>query len=812
MSSAGDIIIVMNLLKYELLKIGHNRLTIGLFFIFLAINLPLFLMQSDIKRYQYLIDSMEDYERLEAQYRAMPFEEAYEELTRQDTLLDQIELLKLAQRDPDSPDTAVLESLLKENPNLLEIYGKMQEENTFPSEHERIAIGLLSDQAVYIHGYQDYIAGMQAQADKMNRFSIFNQPDTFSFRNIAKTPTDFEQNKGLSLSFGLSAGIVIFSEFFPTDAFVLFLLLLFSVRLFWNEKEKGLLILVKSSKNGRSNTVFAKIAALFLSGAVLALLFYGMNMLAAGVLFGFGDTSRCIQSMPEFSGSNIIITVRQYLCLFLLGKIFLVWVFSLLFSAAFSFFRNHVTALLTVTGLIGGSYMAYRYIPYFSPFNPLKFLNPIAALHLMNVLAEYHNINLFGFPCSRVPALLLTMAALLVLSAAAVVFLHTTRLAPAGRTRTTGRLSKLVQAVFARFHGVCLLRHEFCKLAFSRKILLLPIIAILLIFNSIMEREPVFDTDEAVYLDYLTELEGELTEQKETFIREEQERFENLPAEAERIAEQFAEGEITKNRYDYEMFRLNAFRERKAGFAQILEQYDYIKSLRDMGVKAGFVSEISSDYLFRRPDRDTALGLLLLLFTVLTASTAFCQEYKQEMIHIMNPSKNGKGRLYFSKIAVSFVFVLSSMAVYVPQYINSRRFYPLGDLSLPLKNIRQFSDFPFEISIRGYLIFTHFVQTLGLLAALFLTVFLSVKLKKQVTVSITALACSTISPILFSCGIRFAKYLPFASAFLFHQSAGQRTGCIIGMASLLITSVLGIVFLRFSYLEFCNRRRTKNAS
>ena len=182
------------------------------------------------------------------------------------------------------------------------------------------------------------------------------------------------------------------------------------------------------------------------------------------------------------------------------------------------------------------------------------------------------------------------------------------------------------------------------------------------------------------------------------------------------------------------------------------------------------------------------------------------------MIHIMNPSKNGKGRLYFSKIAVSSVFVLSSMAVYVPQYINSRRFYPLGDLSLPLKNIRQFSDFPFEISIRGYLIFTHSVQTLGLLAALFLTVFLSVKLKKQVTVSITALACSTISPILFSCGIRFAKYLPFASAFLFHQSAGQRTGCIIGMASLLITSVLGIVFLRFSYLEFCNRRRTKNAS
>lgn len=33
----------MKLLKYELLKIGHNRLTVALFLIFLAVNLPLFL-------------------------------------------------------------------------------------------------------------------------------------------------------------------------------------------------------------------------------------------------------------------------------------------------------------------------------------------------------------------------------------------------------------------------------------------------------------------------------------------------------------------------------------------------------------------------------------------------------------------------------------------------------------------------------------------------------------------------------------------------------------------------------------------------
>lgn len=99
-----------------------------------------------------------------------------------------------------------------------------------------------------------------------------------------------------------------------------------------------------------------------------------------------------------------------------------------------------------------------------------------------------------------------------------------------------------------------------------------------------MEREPVFDTDEIVYLDYLTELDGELTEQKEELIQREQARFENLSVEMSRIAEQFAEGEISKSRYDYKMFRLDAFHKRQTEFERILKQYDYIKSLQNKGM------------------------------------------------------------------------------------------------------------------------------------------------------------------------------------------------------------------------------------
>ena len=795
----------MKLIKYEILKICYNNIMVVFFLTFLMLNLSLFLWRST-SQYQYMIDCAEEYSRMEMMYEAMPFQEAYDDLTKKAGFIENTDIIETALQ---YNMTEIIEDILADNPDILEQYDQMKADGTLLTNREKTVVRLIYAQAVYINGYQEYVENVQLQAEKMNTITIFNKPGTFSYRNIARTSADFEHNKGLPLMFGQSTGLVAFSKFYVTDIFVLFLMLLISARLFWYEKEKGLLVLVKSGVNGRLRMAFAKILTLFIFASAIAVIFYGMNIAAAQWLFGFGDTSRYVQSMIEFSGSNIIITVGQYLSLFLLGKIFLVCVFALMFSAAFSFFKNNAVAVLCISGIICGCYFAYRHIPYLSVFNPFKFLNPVAALNVMDVVSEYHNINLFGFPCNRINSLFITMSVLFLSFGGVVVYLYTARLNPKRQPKLFLVICDFVRKILVKFYGIYLMWHEFCKLAFSRKMILLPVLVVFFILNGIIKSEPVYSFDDDVYISYITELEGEFTVQKEEYILNKAERFNNLPAEAENIWKKLETGEITKNRYDYEMFILDEFGKRRIGFQKVWEQYNYIKALNEEGIRAGFVNEFSSDYLFNQTDRNIMSGLFWLLLTLIVSAVVFCQEYKQGMIYIINPAKNGKGKLYLCKSVIAAVFATCFMAVYIPQYVNSYNFYSLGDLSLSIRNIRMFADFPFNISIMSFIVIFHIAQWITVISALFVTVFISVKLKNQIAAIITAMVFLTVPLIIFLCGVGFAKYLPFAGAFLLDHTMRLRGDFIISVISLILTFVLGLVFLILSYLEFCNIGRQK---
>lgn len=779
----------MRQLKYELLKIFQNRLVLVLLIGFFMLNLPMFLWQTTTEN-RYNLDIANEYQKQEAYYKAMPFGEAYKLLEEKSK---HAELFQL--------------TIIANNPNILAEYNQAKESNALPTSSERGAIRQLYSQAVHINGYQDYIEGMKTQADKMSSVSIFNKPDTFSFRNIAKTPVDFEGNKNLPLSFGQSIGIVAFSGFFPTDIFVLFFILLVSVRLFGDEKEKGLLILVKSTANGRRKTILTKILTLTLVSTVISLIFYGTNMVATSQLFGFGDMSRPIQSMSEFGGCNLLITVGKYLFWFLIGKVLIVLVFAFIFAAVFSFFKNNAIAMLTIAGLICGFHFAYRYIPLLSVFNPIKFINPIAALDIMNVVSEYNNINLFGFPCDRIVGLTLVMSTIILLSSIAIVLLYLSKHSRRRHLKFLEKIKNRVQNILAKFNGINLFLHELRKLIFTRKMLLLPIVLVLLILNSIIKVEPIHSFDESVYTSYIEKMEGEFTKQKETFILNEQDRFNNIGIEANKLTKQLNDGIITQSNYDYEMFLLEAFQKRQTGFLKVVEQYNHVKSLHTNGIKAGFVNELSSNYVFNKASRDIFSGLILMMIAVIMTSVTFCQEYKRGMINILNPTRCGKGKLYAIKIAVATIFAACSMTIYIPQYINQFNFYSLGDLSLPMKNILLFADINLNISILNFMIISHVIQLVSCIVAVFLVAFISFKLKNQIAVIIISSAFLIIPLILCLCGVSFARYLPFANAFTINQSVRSGFDCIISCINLAVTLILGLIFARLSYLKFCNRKR-----
>lgn len=206
----------MGLVKFELGKVFRNRRVRVLVLVLLILNLPL-LFWNIRSRYDYVLDSKPEYESLLEEYAGMDLSAAQQELTERAKQAREFSQLESARQ---SGNTALLDILQEQSPNLA---------------------------GDYMASYPDYIAGMEDQAEQMRRASIFNKPGTFSYRNVQKTPEDFRKNRGLTLKFGISAGLEALSRFFLTDVLVLFLMLLFAVRLFREEREKGLLPLVRST-------------------------------------------------------------------------------------------------------------------------------------------------------------------------------------------------------------------------------------------------------------------------------------------------------------------------------------------------------------------------------------------------------------------------------------------------------------------------------------------------------------------------------------------------------------------------------------
>lgn len=798
----------MSLVRFELGKVFRNRRVMGLVLGLLILNLPM-LFWNIWNRYDYVLNSKPEYEALLEEYGEMDLPAAQQELAERADEAQNFSLLEVARQ---SSNTVLLDILQEENPELTGAYEEARQAGTLPTQRQRTALQLLSAEADYMASYPDYITGMEDQAAQMRKASIFNKPGTFSYRNVQKTPEDFRKNRGLTLKFGSSAGLEALSRFFLTDVLVLFLMLLFAVRLFWEEREKGLLPLVRSTARGRTPTALAKLLALALTAGGTALLFYGGNLLLTGAVLGYGDLSRCLPSMAAFRGCDLGLTVGGYLGVFLLGKMGLAVLFGTLFALAFSLFRSSAMGVLAGVGSQCLCYLAYRFIPALAPLNFFKYVNPVAALDLYDVAANYHNINLFGYPCRRVTVLGTAMGLLLLLSAGAIVGLHNAKREAGAEPRWAAAARQMASHAAARLNGGGLFWQELRKLAFSRKMAVLVLAVGLFVSQGIRKTEPVYAFDDGVYNSYLVTLEGELTEEKERFLQEEEQRFREAGDRRLGLREDLEAGRIPQNRYEYEIFALDDFEAKRTGFSRVWNQYQRLLDLRERGIRVGFVSEISEDYAFGQPERDAALGILTMALTLTAACVVFCQEYRGGMIQILNPTKNGKGRLFGAKLGSAALFALCFFAVGLPTYLNGRRYDSLGDLTLPVQNLERFRELPGSLCMGTYLLLWQGAKALtlgagGMMAALF-----AVRLRSQAPALLAALGTACMPPVLYLCGLDWARYLPFAGGFLLSQGMETRAGTMGSLISLAVTAALGLGFGAGAYGAFCNRRRKNHGA
>lgn len=678
----------MKLLIYELKKVLNKRIFLVVVALCLVINGFLLYSSQNTEENNLRLTYSDEYGEMLDEYSSMPLDKAKKQV-EDELLAYEISgrLESLAQADNEElieSYTSELEEYRKSNP---EAYKKAVEmsESGEESFWKNSFLYDISQQIEYINSYPDFISEMYDRAKAQSASSIFGDENSFSYKNLYKTAEDYSGQKDTKLNLVNSDSFTATVKYGLTDFFVIAVVLLICIYLFGYEREKGLYSLIRCTKFGRLKTIISKLAVLFVLSAFVSVAFILADFTVNTFLYGSTDLSVNVQSISEFRNCTLSVTTGQFLLLFALAKIIGIFVISSLLALVFICFSSSAAMYLTGLCVVGAEYMLYSLIGQNSFINLLKYINIFYILDGGEFFGSYLNLNIFSNAFTSVPIVLAVFGAVFVLCTvfSCIVFCKRNQ---QKKANAFSKLFEKIKSKFFRINGsTSVLKGEVFKFSVQNKmavvLVLLVLFAVVSSFGTV--RYPYSEVSDADYKAYMEYLEGDITSEKESYIIEQQEYFDGLRQRLDEIAVNSELSESTKQAMSKSIE--NILNSKGVAFERVCEQYRRLLELKESGVNARFIDVNIYSTFVSSKTREWNDIVLLCLVLIIAVPCVFSVEYKNGMINLIRPTRNGKTRLFFRKIAVLLMFtLLSFIAVYLPYLIRFISTYGTNSFATPI--------------------------------------------------------------------------------------------------------------------------------
>ena len=392
-----------------------------------------------------------------------------------------------------------------------------------------------------------------------------------------------------------------------------------------------------------------------------------------------------VQSISEFRNCTLSVTAGQFLLLFVLAKIIGIFVISSLLALVFICFSSSAAMYLTGLGAVGAEYLLYSLIGQNSFLNLLKYINIFYILDGGEFFGSYLNLNIFSNAVTSVPIVLAVFGIVFILCAvfSCVVFCKR------NQQKKANVFLKLFEKLKSRFYRIngstSVLKGEIFKFTVQNKmalvLILLVLFAVVSSFGTM--RYPYSEVSDADYKAYMEYLEGDITSEKESYIAEQQEYFDGLRQRLDEIAENSELSDSTKQAMSKSIE--NILNSKGVAFERVSEQYSRLIELKESGVNARFIDENIYSTFVSSKTREWNDFALLCLVLLIAVPYVFSVEYKNGMINLIRPTRNGKTKLFVRKIAVLLLFtLLSFIAVYLPYLIRFISTYGTKSFATPI--------------------------------------------------------------------------------------------------------------------------------
>ena len=624
-------------------------------------------------------------------------------------------------------------------------YNGLTEESNFEFtdsyEKEKTLLKEVLNELKIVCGYNEFLYKTQVQGDNISDISIFNSSsgNNYSNKNIEKTVKDYSELQGIEPKFQSGKWIEVATELYITDILIILMVCLIIYISIFYEKEKNLHAVIRVSKYGKLHTAICKLMAFQLSCIIITVIFYGGNLVYSFANLSIPNLSYTIQSIAIFSTTTLKISISIYLLIFLISKavVFIIIGNIVLLIAIVSSYI--FIPYISIGTIMVASYTMWKVIIPTSKYAIFKYLNLVGLLDINKVFGEYLNINILNQPINLYKLWLIFVIAFLVITNIAIIIAYC-RIKKIGVRSIDFKRKKFSP-------HTSLFRHELYKILIMKKGIVIIVLFIIATAYLYTNNSYYISGGELKYKQYMKKLEGKLTSEKEEFLYDEKEKFENAEKKIEEIDKSLKNKEITmmqaialKEEYNKILSNYNTFQ-------RVWEKYEFVKEHKE----SEFAYDSAYKILFNYNDNifETA-SILYFTVMIFILSVVFPMEYSNSQYRILHATLLGKKNIEKIKIIISsgLSIIIMSISIGV-RYIYISRYYEFSNISA--KAISVFGADFWGAQMPIYLVLIIAIGVLLLLSLIFMSIILLVskKVKNSVYTVVIVYVIIAISRVIF---------------------------------------------------------------
>lgn len=574
---------------------------------------------------------------------------------------------------------------------------------------DRALLEKAEKQLKIVSDYKSYITSVIDKSNNITDVSIFADTDSFSYKNALKTGNDYKPLQDIKTSYSNSDGINMATDFLLTDLIVILLLCIVCDALIGSERNIDITNLQRSCSCGRTKLALTKIFVAFISTAVICILFYGINYIIAGYTYGFGDITRPIQSVEEFSNCTLRINVLQFLILYFVAKIFVMFLMYIIVNALSMIGKNKTISYIIFLCILSVSYLLNSLIGDNTPFMCFKYINLVSFIDTKNVFAHYRNINIFSNPINYTTCFWIVLLVLLLglVALNIIIYSHKKIL---GYNKSN---NKILSKINITHGGTSIISQELYKTFVINKVGIIILLVIVAQLFVTISSPLILNEDEKYEKYYFTYFSGEFNTNTKSKIQAEIKKFENNKKAMNKCIDDYDNGLITEEKFEDLYSGFSSIDKNYKNFNNyVMPYYDYLCSQSNSEKTVSVVNYNGyCNLLGIKGDISITYCLALYVLIVICVIPIFTSEYERKTVHLLSSTKTGFKSLIIKKLICSeIITILLNILIYVPYFIRIISSYGMNELGAYACSIKDLSYLSDSMTLLQVIILTFVIR------------------------------------------------------------------------------------------------------